>query len=475
MSNLAYEILATTSIITILLAMLNQKVRQLTFVAISNILFIFIRRTYVYESLGEALKIYLYKEGFKSYKPTGSLMGEGCVYIKSDGERKHVLYKDTRSNGELFYGKGGWPFIISGKPLTHHKDLVHNYSYVVYSFRWDKRIMELVDAATELKNEKEEGGEVINNFCVKRVSGGRFIVEKQRSEEAGKPNLEPKDQALEAELGHPFSPLVPLHYERDDIGEIIKYNTMEMMSLTPELEDLKDEIMFWANNKDWYEGRGMLWKRGILLHGKPGVGKSMFSRACAESLNWPIVIFDLASMNNAEFLNAWSQILPQRVILFEDIDAVFHKRENIVDNGKEGGVGFDVFLNALDGVDRKSGILTLITTNFPDKLDIALAGYDKDSKNLLPTRPSRIDRVLEMLPLDYEGRIKLAERILRDKDLAKKVVDDSTKEESAAQLQERCFRASIEILFKKRKMEKETERRSKFTTDGVEIVKTIQS
>ena len=143
-------------------------------------------------------------------------------------------------------------------------------------------------------------------------------------------------------------------------------------------------------------------------------------------------------------------------MLFEDIDAVFDKRKNVVSDD----LTFDCLLNCLDGADKKQGVLTIVTTNHPEKLDFALGGPNEDEDDeyvpgqplKMPTRPGRIDRAIEFLPLDRPGRLKLATRIMKDAALAEKMVNDG-ENDSAAQLQERCFRAAIEILFNKQKEE----------------------
>lgn len=442
------------SIVALVLALVSQKFRQLIMYAVSKVLFIFIRKTYLHQSLGNAFIAYMTKSGAKVKKFSGELFGEDPAFIRSENEVKHILFRDYSNGAQLFYGNKSWPILISGSPLTHHKDMVHNYSYIVYSFRWAKNLFNELDYATEGKNEKRDDPDA-NRFVVKRVSGGRFIKEVDGEKAANDAKRERATVVNEVQLADPFSAFIPYKWEKSNIGQVLYHNTLEMMSLNPELEDLLEEIKFWFNSQDWYEERGIPWRRGCLFYGRPGTGKTLFSRALAEHLNMPLIVFDLASMNNSEFIEAWSQILPKRIVLFEDFDAVFDKRKCIANDE----LTFDCILNAIDGVDKKQGILTIVTTNYPERLDPALGGLSKEETingkkvEKLPSRPGRIDRSVEFLPLNRQGRMKLAMRIVKNEKLAEEIVDNSA-DLSAAQLQEKAFRKATELLFEYRKNKK---------------------
>lgn len=489
--------IAAVSIITLIIAFFKQKYRQYLLLGLSRIAFVPMRRSYLHKSLGDAFITYLQRNGYGVKRYSGELYGEDPAFIRSEQEVKHILYKDVNSNTQFFYHKAGlwvkntvsgkrefhWPIIVSGQPLVQAKDTVKHYSYIVYTPRWSKKYIQLLDAATEMKNDKDDAPE-LSRFVVKKVSGlggkAHFAVEKQRNlngETADKPTVVTEDL-----LADPFSTYIPVKWDKENIGQLVYHNSLDMMSLNPELESVLEEIKFWLDHQEWYEERGIPWKRGFLFYGRPGTGKTMFTRALAEHLNLPLLIFDLASMDSTEFSHAWSQLLPRRIALFEDFDAVFNKRTNIM----QSGLDFSTILNALDGADKKQGILTIITTNHPEKLDFALGGpidgdikktkdgkfviIDKESQKIvnvyetveeaeqalkfnggkLPSRPGRIDRSVEFVPLDRAGRLKLALRIMKDEAAAEKMVELGVND-SAAQLQERCFRAAIDLLFNAKK------------------------
>lgn len=174
---------------------------------------------------------------------------------------------------------------------------------------------------------------------------------------------------------------------------------MQDMWLPEEAEAVLRRLRHWFYSEDWYKARGLPWHRGVQLYGLPGTGKSAFAQALAYSLDLRLYAVDLSSMHTHEFTAAWDKItdFTPCIALFEDIDRVFDKDETTA-----GGVSFRTFINTIDGVKRRDGVIVIITANDTSKLDDALV------------RDGRIDYKVEMVPLNAEGRRKLAKRILVD-------------------------------------------------------------
>ncbi len=127
--------------------------------------------------------------------------------------------------------------------------------------------------------------------------------------------------------------------------------------------------------------------------------------------------------------------------LIEDIDAVFHGRENVaVTNGP--GLTFDCLLNCLDGVQRSDGLLTIITTNHLNQIDPAIA-----QPGVIGSRPGRIDRVVRLEGVDDAGRRKIARRVLRDHLQYVPLVCRDGLSDTPAQFQERCASLAIALHF----------------------------
>lgn len=125
------------------------------------------------------------------------------------------------------------------------------------------------------------------------------------------------------------------------------------------------------SSEKWYVDRGIPWRRGHMYEGPPGNGKSSVVSALAGHLKLNLYICAISdkSMTDEKLLSAVQDMRPRSILLLEDVDAIVAGRT--VGDG-ESGVTFAGLLNALDGVTSKPGVITIMTTNHPEKLDPAL-------------------------------------------------------------------------------------------------------
>lgn len=147
------------------------------------------------------------------------------------------------------------------------------------------------------------------------------------------------------------------------------------------IKDCKDFI----SNPKWYTDRGIPYRRGYLLYGPPGCGKSSFITALAGELEYGICLLNLSERGlTDDRLNHLLNVAPeQSIILLEDIDAAFLSREDTSQqkSAYEGlnRVTFSGLLNCLDGVASTEARIVFMTTNYLERLDPALI------------RPGRVD------------------------------------------------------------------------------------
>lgn len=147
------------------------------------------------------------------------------------------------------------------------------------------------------------------------------------------------------------------------------------------LADIREFIA----NPQWYAERGIPYRRGYLLYGPPGCGKSSFITALAGALEYGICVLNLSERGlSDDRLQHLMSVAPQQsIILLEDIDAAFVSREesSSVKAAYEGlsRVTFSGLLNMLDGVASAEARIIFMTTNHLDRLDPALI------------RPGRVD------------------------------------------------------------------------------------
>lgn len=143
------------------------------------------------------------------------------------------------------------------------------------------------------------------------------------------------------------------------------------------LNDLK--VNFYQR-RDWYAERNLTFKRGYLLHGSPGNGKSSLVMALARELKKNLFYLSLGSEARETDLHSLiADVKEDSFIVFEDVDATFFKRKAAND-----AISFSAFLNILDGPSSREGIVFFFTTNHIQNLDPALL------------RPGRIDMVFEI-------------------------------------------------------------------------------
>jgi hypothetical protein len=280
-----------------------------------------------------------------------------------------------------------------------------------------------------------------------------------------------------------------LAHAADDLGKRPTNNgkALDNLIFPQRIKDLIKEIELWRKSRDWYREKGIPWKRGWMLYGPPGTGKTALARAFAEDLNMPIYVYNLAEMGNHELMKAWAemQMNVPCIALIEDIDNVFHGRENVSrkntgmfgmmagpsrrdndddhDKGRDRGMfapplTFDCLLNCLDGVERSDGIFTIVTTNDTTKVDPALGLPRKlpdGTTEFISTRPGRIDKAVELGHMEAADKKRMARRILGAYEaecfaMLEFVDKFPDLQETPAQFQERCAQIALKSFWKER-------------------------
>lgn len=277
-----------------------------------------------------------------------------------------------------------------------------------------------------------------------------------------------------------------LSHTPDQLGKaaLHKGRALDNLIFPQRVKALIQEIELWRSSRGWYADKGIPWKRGWLLYGPPGTGKTALARAFAEDLNMPIYVFNLAEMSNHELIKTWGemQVNVPCMALIEDIDNVFHGRENVArknglfgmmmpgrdkkkddnDNDRARDIftplTFDCLLNCLDGVERTDGIFTIVTTNDITKIDPALGQPRKlpdGTTEFISTRPGRIDKAVELTYMEPADKKRMAKRILGDYpdqylEMLEFVDRFPELQETPAQFQERCGQIALACFWKEK-------------------------
>lgn len=128
---------------------------------------------------------------------------------------------------------------------------------------------------------------------------------------------------------------------------------------------IKDIEQFFAS-KLWYREHAIPYRRGYLLHGPPGNGKSSSVRALASHFGRDVYILRAGKdLDDANFMELLIDLPENAFLLIEDVD-------KISDDRNENRLTRSGFLNALDGIAATTGRVVFMTTNFVDELDEAL-------------------------------------------------------------------------------------------------------
>lgn len=136
------------------------------------------------------------------------------------------------------------------------------------------------------------------------------------------------------------------------------------------IEDMRN--FFTQATADWYHNAGIPYRRGYLLYGPPGCGKTSFAQVLAGEIGLDICLLNLSNQDlDDDDLAELLRMAPARsMLLLEDVDAIFVERA--AGREKRNGVSFSGLLNALDGSAAQEGCVIVLTTNHKDRLDEAL-------------------------------------------------------------------------------------------------------
>ncbi|KAK5191673.1 hypothetical protein LTR99_008600 [Exophiala xenobiotica] len=189
------------------------------------------------------------------------------------------------------------------------------------------------------------------------------------------------------------------------------------------------------NSARWYAQRGIPYRRGYLLFGKPGCGKTSFAKAVAGQFGLNVYALSLLDngLTDTELGKLFLTLKPKSLVLLEDIDSAGIGREytkqadelsnennSVLADAAAGGSGTNTgtsnktitgnpmqsrsqvtlsgLLNAIDGVSSPEGHILILSTNYPDNLDDALI------------RPGRVDIHVEF---EYATKEQIHDMFIR--------------------------------------------------------------
>ena len=185
--------------------------------------------------------------------------------------------------------------------------------------------------------------------------------------------------------------------------------------------DIKEYLE--PTTQKWYSDRGIPYRRGYLLHGPPGTGKSSLSFAASGLLGLKLYVLSLASqsLSDSTLATLFETLPPRCVVLLEDIDTIRiaqtrqptatptsdPKPKSTTEPDTK--VSLSGLLNVIDGVASPEGRVLILTTNHPEKLDPALI------------RPGRVDMKIHFPLAGKEAIAGLFQRMYEDHNYAEAI------------------------------------------------------
>jgi len=168
-----------------------------------------------------------------------------------------------------------------------------------------------------------------------------------------------------------------------------------------EAKESVGDIIEYLRAPERFARYGARMPRGILLHGKPGTGKTLMAKAMAGEAGVPFY-----AVSGSDFVQMYVGVGAARVrdlfkkareekrgvIFIDEIDALGKKRGDGVNGNDEREQTLNALLTEMQGFSDDSGVIVIAATNRPDTLDEALL------------RPGRFDRRVEVGLPDINAR-----------------------------------------------------------------------
>lgn len=146
------------------------------------------------------------------------------------------------------------------------------------------------------------------------------------------------------------------------------------------IQELVGDVQTYLSSKNIYIDLGIPYRRGYLLAGPPGTGKSTLILAMASHFNLPIYSVPLrgTELTGERLLQLLANCRKPSLIAFEDVDCL--KVATSRKSKSSEGLSMADLLNVIDGIGASEDRVLFMTANHPETLDAAL------------TRAGRVDR-----------------------------------------------------------------------------------
>lgn len=358
-----------------------------------------------------------------------------CYTMRHQLLRMNVKVPFRLPNHKSTYYRGRHILFVNGSPGNN---------MTIKTFRWTN-IEDIIREALAMeveqdKNLQRTGGS--SRFCVHDVTGRDKSTMDYPSRLDGPADANTGSNTVsDNSVPFVFTDIDrSFVYEREHYTETPHSYSDGTIFLPPEAKQLLEETEKWFHQREWFQQRVIPWRRGMLLYGPGGTGKSTFALILARKLAIPIYRFHLNTLSNKEYMDKIYQMETPSVVLFEDFDRIFKGRESVENKH----LSFDTVINSMSGVKTLEGVVFVLTTNNVDSIDPAI-GVQMDGSTM-STRPGRVDRVLYMGAMADEQRYMLIDRTLGDWPDLVELAKGATQNFTIVQTQEFCVQLALQRI-----------------------------
>jgi transitional endoplasmic reticulum ATPase len=189
---------------------------------------------------------------------------------------------------------------------------------------------------------------------------------------------------------------VIIHREK----EVVKFE--QIGGLNKAIQEINEIIKLHLIQSTFKEKIGTIAPKGIILHGKPGTGKTLLAKAIAYESGVSFLSVDFKAPLKSLERNVSDRInysfqqakeLKPSILFIDHLDAVAPKIEKVV--GKKEHIICSELLSLIDGINSEDKVLIIGATNKPELLEPALL------------RSGRLNYLIELKLPNLEARAKI--------------------------------------------------------------------
>lgn len=176
-------------------------------------------------------------------------------------------------------------------------------------------------------------------------------------------------------------------------------------------ENMIGDIEWFMNNEEWHTKRGIPYKRGYVIHGPPGTGKTSIVKSLANHYQMPIFSPSIEELDDDSLNQLVSDINhlsngKKYILLFEDVDTSSLFKKDLFHYRKK-QLTISNFLNILDGIMEAYGRITIMTMN----------NTQLTQEFPAIVRPGRIDKIINVTYCDADQICRLFMNFYPDKEI----------------------------------------------------------